>query len=259
MLQQARDLLGEGDELLALLETLKPEDWQRPTPFKSWTVNDVVWHLHHSDYMAVMALNDADGFEAAKQRMRDKQPVEGLTDQRIDGVQLKKRWYEYFQSMCGSLGASEPNRRVPWFGPDMGVRMFTTARQMETWAHGHDIYDLLGQKRTNSDRLRNIAHIGVATYGWTFANRQLPVPGPAPYVELTAPSGDTWQWNEPNDRNYVKGDAATFCHVVTQGRNVLDTDLAVAGEPATAWMAIAQCFAGGPEDPPAPGSRVDRS
>lgn len=258
MLQQATDLLEEGEELLALLNALAPEDWNRPTPFKSWTVNDVVWHLHHSDYMAVMALTDADQFEAAKQRMRDKQPVAGLTDQRIDGVALKERWHEYFQSMCQSLGESEPNRRVPWFGPDMGVRMFTTARQMETWAHGHDIYDLLNKKRTNTDRLRNIAHIGVSTYGWTFANRNLPPPGPAPYVALTAPSGETWEWNEPNNDNYVRGDAATFCHVVTQGRNVLDTDLLVEGEPARAWMAIAQCFAGGAEDPPAAGSRIDR-
>jgi hypothetical protein len=25
----------------------------------------------------------------------------------------------------------------------------------------------------------------VRTYGWTFANRGLPIPGPAPYVRLT--------------------------------------------------------------------------
>jgi len=35
----------------------------------------------------------------------------------------------------------------------------------------------------------------------------------------------------------------------------LDVDLKVVGEPATKWMAIAQCFAGPVENPPAPGSR----
>jgi len=43
--------------------------------------------------------------------------------------------------------------------------------------------------------------------------------------------------------------------VVTQGRNVADTALAVVGTTAERWMAVAQCFAGGPEEPPAPGQR----
>ncbi|MBT5442871.1 MAG: TIGR03084 family protein, partial [Gammaproteobacteria bacterium] len=58
------------------------------------------------------------------------------------------------------------------------------------------------------------------------------------------------------DKNCVTGDAVEFCHVVTQGRNIADVNLDVVGEPATLWMNIAQCFAGPPEDPPAPGSRT---
>jgi uncharacterized protein (TIGR03084 family) len=133
--------------------------------------------------------------------------------------------------------------------------MFATARQMETWAHGQAIYDLLGETREATDQLRNIAEIGVRTYGWTFANRGLPVPGPAPYVRLTAPSGSIWEWNEPAADNAIEGDALPFCQVVTQTRNIADTDLRVTGEPARIWMNLAQCFAGRPEDPPAPGTR----
>jgi hypothetical protein len=44
--------------------------------------------------------------------------------------------------------------------------------------------------------------------------------------------------------------------VVTQVRNVSDTALEVTGEVATRWMSIAQCFAGGPVDPPKPGQRT---
>jgi adenylate cyclase len=40
-----------------------------------------------------------------------------------------------------------------------------------------------------------------------------------------------------------------------QVRNIADTRLAVHGEAARRWMACAQCFAGGPEPPPAPGTR----
>ena len=134
--------------------------------------------------------------------------------------------------------------------------MFSTARQMETWSHGQDIFDMFGRIRTNKQRLKNIAVIGVKTYGWTFVNRGLPVPGPAPYIELIGPNGATWKFNEWNDQNYIKGDAAEFCHVVTQGRNIQDVELEVIGESATEWMRIAQCFAGPPEDPPLPGSRT---
>jgi len=74
-------------------------------------------------------------------------------------------------------------------------------------------------------------------------------------VRIIAPSGETWEWNDPSEEEYVKGDASEFCHVVTQGRNVADTSLEVVGEVANQWMAIAQCFAGGAVDPPAPGER----
>ena len=79
---------------------------------------------------------------------------------------------------------------------------------------------MFGRKRINTDRLKNIAVIGVKTYGWTFANRGMEPPGPAPYVRLISPSGETWEFNEPNESNIVKGDAVQFCHVVTQGRNI---------------------------------------
>jgi uncharacterized protein (TIGR03084 family) len=138
----------------------------------------------------------------------------------------------------------------------MGVRMFTTARYMETWAHGQEIYDLKKVRRSNTDRIKHIATLGVKTFGWTFVNRKLEVPGPPPYIRLVAPSGAIWEWNEPSETEFVRGDASDFCLVVTQGRNVADTPLEVSGEVATKWMSIAQCFAGGPADPPKPGTRA---
>ena len=101
--------------------------------------------------------------------------------------------------------------------------------------------------------------IGVRTYGWTFANRGLQPPGAPPYVRLTGPRGDIWEWNPPSDANCVTGSALEFCQVVTQTRNVADTALRVSGEIAHEWMSIAQCFAGPPVEPPAPGSRSRQS
>ncbi|MCP4621993.1 MAG: hypothetical protein GY850_00480 [bacterium] len=117
---------------------------------------------------------------------------------------------------------------------------------------------MLGVKRVNTDRIKNIAMLGVNTYGWSFACRGLEPPGSPPYIRLTAPSGDTWEWNEPSDENRIEGSAAEFCQVVTQVRNIVDTNLKLKGI-STQWMAVAQCFAGPPEKPPAPGTRFMQS
>jgi uncharacterized protein (TIGR03084 family) len=263
MLKEAQDLREEGTELYGLLQTLEDRVWERPTPFKSWTVSDVIAHLHISDWFAVLSLKTPDEFlkqaEAMGQAIQKGGDMSSYTREHLGPLkpaELLQRWHDYFMEMCDLLEKADPKLRLKWFGPDMGVRMFTTARQMETWAHAQDLYDLLQIKRTYTDRLKNVAVIGVKTFGWTFVNRGIDVPADIPFVRLTAPSGATWEWNEPNEHNRVEGLATEFCHVVTQGRNVADTQLHVVGETATRWMEIAQCFAGGPVDPPKPGERT---
>ena len=264
MLEQARDLREEGDALYELLKMLEESDWERPTPFKGWTVREVVEHLHFSDRLAVQSLRSSEEFLKTAADMVRAAADEGLdlrtyarrTIGSRNASELLQLWRECFVEMCDLLDAADPKARLKWFGPDMGVRMFATARQMETWAHGQDVYDLFRIPRENTDRIKKVAVIGVKTFGWTFVNRRLEVPPDIPYVRLTAPSGEIWEWNEPNRDNRVEGLATEFCHVVTQGRNISDTHLEVVGETATRWMAIAQCFAGGPEDPPPPGERT---
>ena len=65
MEQQADDLREEGDALNAMLKTLAPEEWARATPFKNWTVNDVMQHLHQGDWMKVLTMKDSDAYVAA--------------------------------------------------------------------------------------------------------------------------------------------------------------------------------------------------
>ncbi|HXS89093.1 MAG TPA: hypothetical protein VN705_07080, partial [Steroidobacteraceae bacterium] len=103
-----------------------------------------------------------------------------------------------------------------------------------------------------------IAIMGVNTFGWTFVNRGRAVPTTKPHVRLRSPSGEWWTWHEPDSRNFVEGSAVEFCQVVAQTRNIADTALRVSGEAAHEWMSLAQCFAGPPETPPAPGSRFVR-
>ena len=262
MFTQPGDFKDESDALHGLLKDLSDEDFDRPTQFKKWTVNDVVSHLHAWNVAADLSLRDPDAFESFKVRLiadiTGGRPIgeaeKVLLDEKRGRARLDQ-WHDYYGAMAERFAAADPKRRVAWAGPDMSVRSSITARLMETWAHGQELYDLLGVERVDTDRIKNIAVLGVNTFGWTFVNRSLDVPDKAPYVRLTAPSGAIWEWNDPDAADYVRGDATEFCQVVTQVRALGDTRLEVAGDTAGRWMAIAQCFAGPPEDPPAPGTR----
>jgi len=262
VLQVSADFRDEVDELHAFLQTLAPADWERETDFLQWTPWDVVAHLHTFDLASRVALQGEEAFAKERQQLfaavTSGRSNRELARERFSGLaapDLLATWQRTAHSLAEELGRAGRKQRLPWFGPDMGVAMFTTARLMETWAHGQAVYDLVGATRTPTDRLRHVATIGVKTFGWTFANRKLEVPGPPPYVRLQAPSGAIWEWGEPDSRECIRGDAVDFCSVVTQVRNVADTSLQVSGPVATQWMAISQCFAGGPVDPPKPGAR----
>lgn len=263
-LQQIDDLRGEAEEFDRLLARLSNGDWQLATQFKDWTANDIVRHLHAGDLLALASATDPAAFDAmladgqakraAGVSRRDVERVRVGGD--IKGPSLHERWRMTLDRLCNKLAAKPADARLKWAGPDMGVRMFTTARQMEVWSHAQAIYDLVGLERPSaSSRLRNIAEIGVRTFGWTYRIRNLAIPSTVPHVRLTGPGGDVWEWNADNATDRVSGDAEAFCQVVTQTRNVADTALAVEGETALYWMSIAQCFAGPPETPPAKGTR----
>ena len=263
MLQESEDLLHEVEALSRLLTTLEPDDWNRPTAFLDWTPWDVVAHLHQTDLVALAALRGEEAFAAERDAFNQNAKRGGTQQQmardrfgEISPMELIDRWQETCREMAEQLGASDPERRLPWFGPDMGVRMFTTARYMETWAHGQEVFDLVGVRREYDDRIKNIVAIGLRTFGWTFVNRGEDVPEPRPFLRLEAPSGEIWTYGDESNDECVKGSATDFCHVVTQGRNITDTHLEVKGPIATRWMSIAQCFAGAPVDPPAAGTRT---
>ncbi|MEM9139368.1 MAG: TIGR03084 family metal-binding protein [Pseudomonadota bacterium] len=260
-MQQAHDFHDECLALHAILADLDERHYTLPTQFKAWTINDILQHLHYFNRMAHLSLVDKAAFDAEWAELDPIRQTRGLvaaTAQRLPrdltGKDLLATWHDDLPGMVEDFAKADPKTRLVWVGPPMSARSSISARLMETWAHGQEIYDLLGLERQDHDRLRNIAHMGVTTYGWTFANRGLPEPGPMPYVRLIGPSGAIWEWGEPG-ADMIEGPAVGFCQVVTQTRNVADTDIVADGPAATQWMALAQCFAGPPIDPPAPGTR----
>ncbi len=257
-----QDMWEECVELARLSAGMAPAAWCWHTDFYGWTPFDEIAHLALFDKFALLAVGDAEQFLRERSVLEEKlaQGVEisEVAAQRyaaLDGPALLQSWQEQCARLVGVLQTTDPKARVPWFGPDMSVRSFATARLMETWAHGQDIYDLLHCRRATTSRLCHIAHLGVATYQWTFSNRGLRQPGYRPYVELSACGAETWTWGEASAESFVRGTALDFCLVVTQRRHYTDTTLRVGGRVAREWLEIAQCFAGPPADGPGPGKR----
>jgi uncharacterized protein (TIGR03084 family) len=253
------DLAAESADLTRMLVPLAPSDWELPTPAAGWAIRDQVSHLAFFDETATLAATDPARFrQEADQLMsgggdftetvaRDHRHLS--SGELLDWLATARE--EYLRTFVGL----EPSARLPWYGPPMSAASSATARLMETWAHGQDVADALGAARPATGRLRNIAHLGVATMGFSFALRGQPVPAAPVRVELTGPDGATWSWGPPGATDRVQGDALDFCLLVTQRRHRLDTDLTVTGPVAAAWLDLAQAFAGppGPGRPPGPG------
>lgn len=266
-MQQARDFQDESEALHELIQDIAPEQLSQPTQFKGWTINDVIGHLHIWNRAALLSLTDEPAFLNFYQELNGFMEKGGksLNDferqwlQGAAGNELLQIWREYYQRTAAAFADCDPKKRVKWAGPEMSALSSITARLMETWAHGQEAYDSLGVERVNTDRIKNIVVLGINTFGWTYKVNELPMPEQMPCVCLTAPSGEEWNFGECNDKECVRGSAEDFCQVVTQVRNLADVNLKVKGEVATQWMSIAQCFAGGAETPPAPGTRFKRS
>lgn len=255
------DLLAEYQSLADLGETLTPAQWQTRSTFFGWTPWDEIAHLCYFDETALQSATDADAFardmKALGVRLATGEQISAIARERygaLDGAALTRHWRGLHERLVVALRTIDAKARLPWYGPSMSARSFASARLMETWAHGQDIWDVIGRRRAPTVRLKHIAHIGVTTFGWSFVNRKLPVPAVVPHIALDAPDGSLWTWGAPSDNDQVRGSAEDFCLLVTQRRNRADTALSAQGEAARQWLAIAQCFAGPPADAPAAGA-----
>lgn len=243
-----QDLTAETELLTEVLDNSTEAMWATATPAPGWTVRDQVTHLAYFDEAAVQAATDPAAFAAHQTEVvRD---VDGFTAtvarryQDMSGRQSLDWFRSARARLVDTFGAIDGSTRMPWYGPDMSPASAVTARLMETWAHGQDVFDALGREHPAGPGLRQVAHLGVRTYANSFRTRGLAVPDHEVRVELRGPHGENWEWGPPGAADLVQGPAVDFCLVVTQRRHLADTRLTVRGRDASEWMSIAQAFAG---------------
>ena len=251
------DLAAESTAADALVADLPSAEWRRATPAAGWTIAHQIGHLAWTDEVALLAATDADAFAGVLQNAAgDPYRFVDVAAERAAQQQpprtLLAGWRNGRSALAAALAAVPDGTRLPWFGPPMSAMSMATARLMETWAHGQDVADALGVERSATDRLRHVAHIGVRTRDFAYRLRGLPAPAEPFRVELAGPAGEVWTWGPADAAQRVTGPALDFCLLVTQRRNRADLAVEAVGADASAWLDIAQAFAG----PPGPGRKA---
>jgi uncharacterized protein (TIGR03084 family) len=238
------DLRAEHAALDERVAPLTEEQWRTPTLATGWDIADCIGHLAYFDRTAVLALTDETAFashtaEVLSQLDSGLDVAEART---ASGAELLAVWRRGRAELLDQAGSADPTRRVPWYGPAMSLASFTTARLMETWAHGQDVADALGLPPVVSDRLRHVCHIGVGARAYAYLVHGVEDSGAPVHVTLDGPGGGSWGPEDAVDR--IAGSALDFALLVTQRRHRKDVALTVTGPTAEQWMSIAQAYAG---------------
>jgi uncharacterized protein (TIGR03084 family) len=244
------DLAAESAALDAVVAELDDAGWRLPTPAAGWTVAHQIAHLVWTDEATLLAIDGPDALRPVLQQGVD--DPDGYVDAAAAAgaaappAELLHRWRRGRVAVAEALTAVPRGTKLTWFGPPMSAMSMATARLMETWAHGLDIRDTLGLPPTNTDRLRNVAHIAYRARDFNYAQHGLTPPAEQFHLLLTGPNGDRWEWGDPASGQQILGTALDFCLLATQRRHRGDVAVTAVGDEAQRWLTIIQAFAGGP-------------
>jgi uncharacterized protein (TIGR03083 family) len=192
-------------ELLAVLKSLRQQEWARPTVCGPWSVKDVAAHLLGGNFGRLWKRDGSSGagplfemeYADLVQRINLENDIWVQAAGRISPDMLAelleltdRRLYEYFRS----LDPLQPARvSVAWAGDSRSPNWFDIAREYtEKWLHQQHIRMAVGQPLLNSRQflypvldafLRALPH----TYRAVAAAQ-----GTALSIEITGEAGGTW-------------------------------------------------------------------
>jgi uncharacterized protein (TIGR03084 family) len=243
------DLNDESESLDAIVAGLAETDWQRETPATGWTVTHQIAHLAASDKATLLGITDPAAFAAHLQDAIATPDtfVDTMAEQMLaPPAQLLPTWRSGRAALAHALTHVPAGQKIPWYGVSMSPTSMTTARIMETWAHGLDIAQTLAVLRVPTARLRHVVHLGYRTLPWAFMVHGEAPPQEPVRLELTAPDGSLWTYGPDGAANTITGPALDFCLLVTQRAHRSTLGLVAVGPVADAFLNVAQAFAGPP-------------
>lgn len=242
------DLVAEGDDIDRLVAGLDPAQWATPTPAAGWTVAHQIAHLAATFRLAGLAAGDPAAFGALAATLsedfdanvdRAMAPFLALPPDR-----LLAAWRAERATAVAALGRVPADRPVPWLVRPLLPAVLACAGMMELFGHGQDVADALGVRRELTDRIRHLAGFAVRVWDFGYLARGLTPPDVQFRFELTAPSGELWEFGPAGAGQRITGPAADFCLLVTRRRHRDDLALTATGAEADHWLTIAQAYRG---------------
>jgi uncharacterized protein (TIGR03084 family) len=242
------DLRAECTDLDGVVAGLQDAEWARPTPADGWTIAHQIAHLAATFRMAGLAAADPAAFEAMTARLSSNFSANveaALADFLADPPPvLLERWRQERATAGKAIAGVPADQLLPWLVNPLPPVVLACAGMMEQFAHGQDIADALGVRRTHTDRIRDIVGFAVRTWDFGYQARKLTPPAHPFRFEITGPSGARWDFGPQDADNRIAGPAVDFCLLVTRRRHHADLAVTATGDDAVAWLDIAQAYRG---------------
>jgi len=209
------DLVAEEQSLDQFLQRINPRAWQKTTVHHGWSIQGVVSHLADSEDYAHNALgeggsrlSDIESF-GSMAALNEAGIAKGAGMRPQDAIEW---WRGARAKVVEELSRRKADDRVPWFYGDMSAKSFATARLMETWAHGLDLYAAVGEEPEDTIRLRHIAWLAWAMLPHAFGEAGLDYPEPV-RLEVLGPQYSKWVFGPEDSGQVIKAQAGEWCRV----------------------------------------------
>ena len=192
--------------LLDLLDTLSPEDWDRPTIVAGWRVRHVAAHLLDTALRRLSLVRDghavdrpASGAAADVRAFVDRVNAEGVAVYgRLSRDVLRALMHTASRDYCAHLRSLDPQApavlAVSWVGEEVSRNRFDTARELtERWHHQQQIRLAVGRPGIET---RALYHPVLDTFMRVLPHTYRDVAAPSGShldVRVTGPAGDLWQ------------------------------------------------------------------
>ncbi|MFG1708345.1 maleylpyruvate isomerase family mycothiol-dependent enzyme [Nonomuraea sp. M3C6] len=237
------DLAAEYRQLDAVLESLTPDQWSRPSEAAGWSVSDVVLHLTQSEETIIGgSLKEGKALLSSAETTVDGLAEEMVAAERgMSPADLLARWRKAAFATPDALRAYPAGTRLSWVRTPLSPRTLATTRLAEHWAHAQDITVALGIPYPDTARLRHVAWLAHRTLPYAFAVAGLeavPV-----FCDLIAPDGTRWTFGDPAAPARITGLAAEFCRVGARRLTPEQTGLTTEGPHAADALRIVRNYA----------------
>jgi uncharacterized protein (TIGR03083 family) len=149
---------GEDDRLLALLRSLSPADWGRPTPCPGWDVHGLVSHLLGGSFSVISWLRDGFRGTPAPSGVDEQGFIEWLDGLQAAWVSAARRlspkllielleWTtQRFDEAMDAQDPASVTAHVSWAGAGPVPVWLDHARELtEKWIHRQQILEALGR------------------------------------------------------------------------------------------------------------------